>query len=148
MEAVEDVKRLGALFADDLQIRFPHIGADEADLRGEFIADHGEESAKGFDGPLSTHPEQAGGAEVDLINKRQVLMTFGVLDFIDSDGIDPKTLSHEVRKLSATSFHESRRAQRAKNSMQARVRVRLPSPHGTSSTTTASQRGHWTRRIE
>jgi hypothetical protein len=41
------------------------------------------------------------------------------------------TLSHEVRNASAVSFHESRRAQRARNNMYARVRVRLPSPHGT-----------------
>ena len=33
-------------------------------------------------------PKQAGDAEIDLINQRQILVPFGVLDFVDSDGID------------------------------------------------------------
>ena len=32
VEAVEDVKRLGAFLADDLQVWFPHVGTDEGDL--------------------------------------------------------------------------------------------------------------------
>jgi hypothetical protein len=32
MEAVENVQRLGALLANDLQIGLPHVGADENDL--------------------------------------------------------------------------------------------------------------------
>jgi len=34
------------------------------------------------------HPKQARDVEIDLINQRQVLVAFGVLDFIDADGID------------------------------------------------------------
>jgi hypothetical protein len=76
-----------------------------------------------------------------------------VWDFIDANGVDltgravlqspgddmfdtSKTLSQEVRKHSAVSFHESLRAQRARKSIYALVRVRLRSPQGTSSTTT------------
>jgi len=86
---------------------------------------------EGFDGPLLAHPEQAGDADVDLIDQGQVLVVFGVLDFIDADGVNlprgvrrsspqvttcstaSKTFSREVRKAWAVSFHDSRRAQRA-----------------------------------
>ena len=88
MKTIEDVKRLGAFLANDFQIGLPHIGADEHDLRSQFVADDGEESLKGFDGSFAAHPKQAGDVEIDLINQRQVLVAFGVLDFIDADRID------------------------------------------------------------
>src|SRR5580700_3750014 len=88
MEAVEDVQCLGALLTDDFQIGLPHVGADEDDLRSHFVANNLKESLKGFDGPLAADPEQAGHAEVDLVDQRQVLMPFGVLDLVDSDGVD------------------------------------------------------------
>ncbi len=58
------------------------------DLGNDFLAHGGEESLKGLDGPFLAHPEQAGDAEIDLIDQRQVLVAFGVLDFIDADGVD------------------------------------------------------------
>src|SRR5713226_473716 len=88
VKTIEDVKRLGAFLANDFQIGLPHIGTDEHDLRSQFVADDSEESLKGFDGSFAAHPEQAGNAEVNLINQRQVLVAFGVLDFIDADRID------------------------------------------------------------
>ncbi len=80
--------RAGAFLANDLEIRLPHIRADEHDLGGKLVADDFEESLEGLDGSLPADPEQARGAEIDLINQRQILVAFGVLDFIDSDGID------------------------------------------------------------
>src|ERR1051326_343797 len=44
------------------------------------------------------------------------------------------TLSQEARKQSAVSFHERRRAQRARKRIYTLVKVRLPSPQGASST--------------
>jgi hypothetical protein len=88
VEAVENVQRLGTFLANDLEIGLPHIGADENDLRGHLVADDFEESLKGFDGSLFSHPEQARDAEIDLINERQIFVSSGVLDFIDSDGVD------------------------------------------------------------
>src|SRR4051794_35638898 len=88
MEAIKNMKSLGALLADDLQIGLPHIGTDEDDLRGHFVADHGEESLKGSDRSFFSYPKQARNVEVDLINQRQVLVAFGVLDLVDSDGVD------------------------------------------------------------
>ena len=76
------------LLAIHLQIRLPHVGTDEGDLRSNLLTDYGEESLKGFDGSFSAHPEQAGDADVDLVHQRQILVAFGVLDFIDADGVD------------------------------------------------------------
>jgi len=81
------VKRFGAFLANDFQIGFPHIGADEHDLRSQFVADDSE-SLKRFDGSFTAHPKQARDTEIDRINQRQVLVAFGVLDFIDADRID------------------------------------------------------------
>src|SRR5262249_8801891 len=39
-------------------------------------------------GSLSPDPEQAGDADVDLIDQGQVLVAFGVLDFIDANRVD------------------------------------------------------------
>ena len=87
-EAIEDIESLGALLADDLQIGLPHIGTDEDDLRGHFVADDGEESLKGFDRSFFSDPKQARNVEVDLLNRRQAYVAFGVLDLVDSDGVD------------------------------------------------------------
>ena len=48
----------------------------------------GEESLKGFDGSFLADPEQARDVEIDLINQRQILVAFGVLDLVDADGVD------------------------------------------------------------
>jgi hypothetical protein len=41
-----------------------------------------------FDGPFSANPEQTGDADIDLIDQRQILVAFGVLNFIDADRVD------------------------------------------------------------
>ena len=72
----------------DEREQFPHIGADEHNLRSQFVADDGEKSPKGFDGSFAAHPKQARDVEIDLINQSQVLVAFGILDLIDADRID------------------------------------------------------------
>ena len=44
--------------------------------------------SEGFGGSFLSHPEQTGDAEVDLIDQGKVLVAFGVLDFIDADGVN------------------------------------------------------------
>ena len=88
VEAVENVQRFGAVFADELQIGFPHVGADEYDFGNNVLAHGGEESLEGFDGSLFAYPEQAGDADINLVDQRQVLVTLGILDLVYSDGID------------------------------------------------------------
>jgi hypothetical protein len=43
---------------------------------------------KGLDRSLFADPKQTGDAQIDLINQCQILVPFGVLDFIDADGVD------------------------------------------------------------
>ena len=103
-----------------------------------FVSDDGEEALEAFDGAFLADPEQARHALVDLVDQRQVLVAFGVLDFIHADGADRLQRamlqtpadhildgvahpSQEVWNASAVSFQESLRAQRARNSMWALV---------------------------
>ncbi len=52
LEAVEDMQSLGASFADELRVRFPYIGTDEADLGDDLLAHGGKQSLEGLDGPF------------------------------------------------------------------------------------------------
>src|SRR5437899_7664908 len=72
VEAVEDMQGLGAVFAEELQIGFPHVGADEYDFGNYVFAHSGEESLEGFDGSLFAYPEKAGNAQIDLVDEGEV----------------------------------------------------------------------------
>src|SRR5262249_42978069 len=93
------------------------------DLGNDFLAHGGEEPLEGLDRPFPADPEQAGDADVDLIDPGQVLWPFG--DWISSTpmaSICPslrwfifpvktlstasKTVSQEVRKA-RVSFREA-----------------------------------------
>jgi hypothetical protein len=73
VEPVKNVQGLGTLLPADLQIRLPHVRADEGDLGEDFLAHGGEESLEGFDVPFSPDPGQTGDADVDLIDQSQDL---------------------------------------------------------------------------
>jgi len=88
VEAVEDMQRLGAVLADELQIGFPHVRTDEYDFGNYVLAHSGEESLEGFDGSFFAYPEKAGDAQIDLVDQGEVFVPFGLLDFIDSDGVN------------------------------------------------------------
>jgi hypothetical protein len=88
VKAVEDMQRLGAVFPDQFQIGFPHVGTDEYDFGNYVLAHSGEESLEGFDGSLFANPEKTGNAEIDLVDQGEVFVPFGILDFIDADGVD------------------------------------------------------------
>jgi RNA 3'-terminal phosphate cyclase (ATP) len=98
---------------------------------------------------------EVGGADVQGATLGSAELTFspckvrpGEYEFsVGTAGSASKTFSHEVRNASAVSFHDNLRAQRARNNMYALVRVRLPSPQGTSSTATTPRRRQSTRRI-
>jgi hypothetical protein len=82
------MQRLRAVFADELQMGFPHVGADEYHF-GKYALAHGsEESLEKFDGSLFADPEKAGDADIDLVDQRQVLVALSVLDLVHSDGVD------------------------------------------------------------
>src|ERR1700690_2149877 len=88
VEAVQDVQRLGTVAADYIQVGLPHIRAHELDVRRQFFSNEGEKLLEGYDGALPADPQQTGNALVDLVDQRQIFVTFGVLDFIHTDGAD------------------------------------------------------------
>ena len=69
VKAVEDMQGLGAVFADEFQIGFPHVGADEGDFGNYVLAHGGEEPLEGFDGSLFAYPEKAGNAQINLVDQ-------------------------------------------------------------------------------
>lgn len=52
VEAIEDVKGLGSLFADHAQVGFPHVGADEFKFAAAFFAELVKEAQQRFDGAV------------------------------------------------------------------------------------------------
>jgi hypothetical protein len=57
-------------------------------LHRGFVPDNDEESLKGLNRSFLADPEETGHRGIDLVNQRQVLVALGVLDLIDSDGVD------------------------------------------------------------
>src|SRR6267142_1916307 len=88
VKAIQDVKGLGALFADDAQVGLPHVRADELNLGSQVWSNEGEESLKRFDGPLFADPQQPRHPSVDLVDQCQILVAFGVLDLVHADRPD------------------------------------------------------------
>ena len=88
VKAVENIQRIGAAFADDPQVGFPHVRADEFDAFGQRFADEGEELLEAYDGAVLADPQQAGAILLDLVDQGQVLVALGVLDLVDTDGPD------------------------------------------------------------
>src|SRR5580700_7665711 len=85
VKAVEDIQSLGAVFTDQLQIGFPHVGTDEYDFGNYVLAHSGEESLEGFDGSLFAYPKKAGHAQIDRVDQGEVFVLFGILNSIDAD---------------------------------------------------------------
>ena len=88
MKAVENVEGLGTVEADEFQVWLPHIRTDEGDLGDDLLAHGVEESLERFDGAFLANPKQTRDAEVDLVDKRQILVALGVLNLIHPNGID------------------------------------------------------------
>ena len=59
----------------------------------------GEETLERFDGAFLAHPEQARQSLVDLVNQGQILVPFGVLNFIYPDGANRLQLAMLQTKL-------------------------------------------------
>ena len=64
------MNRLAALFADDCQVRLPHVRADKLDLLRQFFADQGKEPCETLRRSLAADPEQASTLLFDLTGVR------------------------------------------------------------------------------
>lgn len=56
VEAIEDMKRVRCFFFNDLEIGFPHIGADEPNPGGSIFTEEIEELAEAGLCPLFAYP--------------------------------------------------------------------------------------------
>ena len=101
---------------------------------------------------LPADPQQADDPFVDSVDQRQVLVAFGVLEFIRTEGADsvpalrcslprgrprPRTylVPGSVERLGAVAFQDSVLARRPEAASRCLVNWRLPSPQETSSAT-------------
>ena len=97
MKTIEDVERLRAFLADDFQIGLLQIGTHEHYLGSQFIADDSEETPNDSM-VFFAHPEQTSNVEINLVNQRQILVPFGVLNLVDSDRVDQSGDSGEAER--------------------------------------------------
>jgi len=88
MEAVEHVERGGQHGGDDVQIGFPHVGADDLDSRAALRSEGLEEACEGLGVAVPDDAEKTLAPAVDLVNEGHVAVALAVGDFIDSDGGD------------------------------------------------------------
>ena len=87
MKAVKHVYRLWQMFGYDLQIRFPHIRTDDPDLSRKisFQLRHvGKKWAHGFLRAFFSNPKQTTCAGINLVNQRQIFVSFMPCDFINA----------------------------------------------------------------
>jgi hypothetical protein len=88
VEAIENVHRIAATLADDVQIRLSHIRANVFDLLRHGCANQGEELLEALDRAFLADPEQPCAFLLDLVDERQILVPFAILDRIHADGED------------------------------------------------------------
>ena len=88
VEAVEHVEGGGQHPGDDVQVGFPHVGADDFDFRAALGSESLEEAGERLGVTVANDAEEALAAVVDLIDQGHVFVPFAVGDFIDADGGD------------------------------------------------------------
>src|SRR6516162_9707614 len=120
MIAVQDVHGVDGILSDDVQIGFPHIGADEFDESTAFLPKPDEELTQTLLFPVLDDKQQPLHALVDLIDKRQELAPLPV-DFIDPEGRD-------AGEIHPRPSPDHRHLDRAKYALPARLGRNLPSP--------------------
>jgi len=86
VEPGQDVQRVPGLLGDDLQIRLPHVAADELQDGGALAAEHPEEPQQRLGRPFLPDPQEPRTGAVDLVHHRQVAVTLLELHFVDADG--------------------------------------------------------------
>jgi len=83
MKSIEYVQRIDRLHSDDFQTRPPHVAADNFQLCTALFAKSSGKSQKSFDGSLFTHPKQALGFRINLVNQGQIISAILPLSFVD-----------------------------------------------------------------
>ena len=85
VETVQDIECGGQHPGDDVEVGFPHVGADDFDPGAALGAEVLEEAGQGLGLAFLDNPEQSLAALVDLIDEGHVFVAFAVGNFIDAD---------------------------------------------------------------
>jgi hypothetical protein len=97
------VERVASLLRDDLQIRLPHVAADERERGGALFAQPAEELQERLRAAVLADPQQPLARRVDLIHERQEIRAVLPVDLIDADRANVGEIhvipSRPVRKL-------------------------------------------------
>ena len=87
VKTIQNIEGLARLLGHNQQVRFPHVGADEAQQGRTFGAKLLEEAQQGFLGTIPADKEQSFATVVDLVDQRQKLGAFLLpADLVDADG--------------------------------------------------------------
>ena len=86
MEAVEDLEGAGRFAGDHLQVRVPHVRADEAESGAALGAEPAEEPEQRLRLAILPDPEQPAQAGVDLVDDGEELVALVPQHFIHPDG--------------------------------------------------------------
>src|SRR5712691_5599361 len=92
VKPVEDVQGVARLLRDDLQVRLPHVAADEAQRCGAVAAEPPEELQHGLGAALLPDPEQAFAPGIDLVHQRHVAMAALPLNLVEADRFDAREI--------------------------------------------------------
>ena len=86
VETIENIDGLAGFLGHNLQVRFPHVSADESQHRRPVRTKLIEETHQGFLRAIFTNPEESLAAVVDLVNQRQKLgALLSPADFVDAE---------------------------------------------------------------
>ena len=88
VEPVQHIESGGQHLRDDVEVGFPHVGADHLDPGAALGTELLEEAGEGLGLPVLDHSEQALDPLVDLVNERHVFVPETVADFIHVDAGD------------------------------------------------------------
>jgi hypothetical protein len=71
VKAVQDMERVAGLLGDDLQIRLPHVAADERERGGALSPEPAEKLQECLRAAVLADPQQSLARRVNLVRERQ-----------------------------------------------------------------------------
>jgi hypothetical protein len=82
---IQDVQRVAGLLGDHVQIRLPHVAADEREGRRPLLPEPAEEAEQRLGAAVLANPQQPLPRRIDLIHEGQEVSAVLPVDLIDAD---------------------------------------------------------------
>ena len=92
VEPVEHVEGVVSLLGDDLEVRLPHVAADEPQRLRPLPAEPPEEPQERLDAPRLADPQEPRVRGVDLVDQGEIPMPVLPLDLVDAHGFNPRQI--------------------------------------------------------